>query len=107
MDTTISTDFLIAVNILIGLAIAYLSFRTGIKQPNSSWHWVNILRGIIGILWTVVYIVVISNDQYKVTSFFGMIVVRPAITLTLGLLLANSILFWYAGRGNPDGKGKT
>ena len=88
---------LLVVNIILGLALGYLQITCWAHIRKQSWAWVRMASGVVGLLWAVIYIVLLYQAIYQpptnlefVTYTLG--VSRPAVTVTLAVLLSNVII---------------
>jgi|GEM_PF-4177022 len=88
------------VNFGLGLAIFIVNVLF-YRRCDTSWRWVKMLYAVIGLLYTLLYLVVILNavpDEYG--FLFMSTVARPLITLTLSTILAGAILTLRRRGGN-------
>lgn len=86
------SNVLTVLNLAFGLAIFGINIAF-YRQCRADWRWVKLLYAILGLLYTGLYVMILFN---AVPAQYGMAfmanIVRPLITLTLGTILAGSIL---------------
>lgn len=88
-------------NVAAGSILAYTQLRYYRVKEHSQWSWVKLGLGLIGVYWAVLYVFVILQTlgiiQQADPVWFGRIFVRPALTITLGLIAAGGLMRWKNG----------
>lgn len=89
-----ATTLLAIVNAGLGFALCALS-SIYYKHTEESWKWIKLSYAFIGLYWGCLYSYVIIVNLLNLPSdtvIFGRIFVRPAITVTLGVMLAGAVI---------------
>jgi hypothetical protein len=86
-------DILSLINIFMGVTLAVLDwhyYRTVKRDPA---RWIKLMHMAIGIYWAGIYtiLLLVPNDLVP-STWFGQIWLRPAITITLGILAASAVI---------------
>lgn len=84
--TDIIHDVLAMVIPIMGLAVAICNIIF-LRRYHPPWGWVKMMYACIGIMYAVLYMIIMSGVQGVV-----MLWMRPAITITLGGMLAGAIV---------------
>lgn len=83
------------VNAGLGFAMCYLDFQY-YNYTEEPWKWIKLAYAIIGLYWGCLYIYVVIVNVLGIAIIdpitFGRIFVRPAFTVTLGVMLAGAII---------------
>lgn len=93
---------LIIVNFILGVGIGYLNLSEYLKYRNQPWAWIRLITAAMGAIWAIIYTILffmmyvfmVSEITYQEFSTGS---IRPAITITLGILLSNILI---TRRGN-------
>lgn len=85
-------------NVILALGIGIVQWRCAQKVRGHGYWWLKIGSSIIGFYWFGLYLfVAFANPDDFNNVIFSQTFVRPAFTLTLGLMLAGAI---YKMRSN-------
>jgi len=80
-------------NICLGIIMSWASFRYYLRKRGRPWAWIKLAYVLIGIYWAGIYVIVLV---YPATFFdpvwFGQALFRPALTITLAVMAAGSII---------------
>ncbi len=95
---------LIVTNIVLGLFGATYAIRFYRLNSGRPWLWLKVGWFGVNLLWvgiyTVVFILDVTGNQFENTEAFHQLIVRPAITITLALSAASNISRWvYTRKG--------
>lgn len=84
-------------NAFIGFAIAVMQIRC-FMQLAQPWRWVKLAYALVGIYWGIIYVYILfaANGPH---DEFGQLYIRPAITLTLAMMMTGAIVRSRSGRG--------
>ena len=91
---------LAVVSIALGASLAYFSLRCWLamrKTDGVSWSWIKFAQALVGLYWLAVYVYVTYLELaglYVVAGYFGRIVVRPGLIVTLAVMTAGAIMRW-------------
>lgn len=86
-------QLLSAANVVLALSLAVLSWRLFRQRKGQRWNWLLIGFVLISLYWSAVYGYVFFTDpgHYNATRI-GVLYIRPAITATMGLMVAEALL---------------
>lgn len=86
-------DLMALVNVLLACLIAIFEYHTlRVCRALGLSCWLSIANIIMGMYWGGLYVFVLLSEPGSYDSvWFGQVVVRPAMTLTLGLWAARAI----------------
>ena len=96
------TDIISAFNALLGFSIMIVTILNIVRHDYSSYRWLDKIMIFIGAMWGLIYGFALLAEEFESYTNFGPTVVRPAITLTLGILLARQVFVWF--KKKPAGK---
>lgn len=87
-------DLEVYANIFLGILLAISQIKVWRQLNGVCWKWIKLVSGLLGIYWAGVYIVVAltAPGDYLDPVRFGQIFIRPALTVTLGVMCAGALL---------------
>jgi len=89
-------DFQRIINVVLGLGIFFHQLRLYILMRQgglNGYKWIRLAYSIIGLYWAVLYFLVIVKPPVTVfTKEFSSTFVLPAISITLALIFASTII---------------
>ena len=85
-------DILSGMNVLFGFGVFVVSIYDATKAPRHL-RWLKIMQACLGLYWGLLYLSVLSGVAAQFDPvYFGRLFVRPAFTVTLGLMFS-AVLF--------------
>lgn len=91
---TIATDIVNAGSFILAAVLFVLSWNFW-RHSSEYWRWIKLLQAIMGLYWCCVYVYVLFSSHVVYDPvLFGQIFIRPAFTLTLGIMAAGAIARW-------------
>jgi hypothetical protein len=95
----VPVDVLVLINIAFAVGIIWSSLDYYFRSKEH-WRWIKMTYALVGLMWVIIYTMVLLDIPYTNTFEFGPDVIRPAITLTLAIMLAGSLTSWYRVTGS-------
>jgi len=86
-------DILIFVNTALSIAIFITCIELYFRETRKGFHWIWIALGLVGLLWTLLYISNMINFPISMRNLMSTGIIRSVITLTLGTMYAVSLQF--------------
>jgi hypothetical protein len=81
------------INLCLGAILAVYSFRSYRRYRSQAWAWISVVKIVLGVYWAGIYIVVLLTEPGGYDSvLFGQVFIRPALTITLAVMAAASIM---------------
>jgi hypothetical protein len=84
---------LIAANISLGIVVTVMNLRFWWMHRSDYWCWIKLLFAGMGLYWSVIYVAIaILPVETSELAWVGHVLIRPAITISLGLIAAAAII---------------
>lgn len=83
-------ELLAAANAVLAGALTAVAFVDWLHHQRVGWAWIKLAQVCIGAYWCSLYLFVAVAGVADAT-WFGQAIVRPSITITIGVMLAGAI----------------
>lgn len=91
------SEFLAAANAALSGALATVAFADWLHHRRAGWAWIKLAQVAIGAYWCGLYLFVVLQGVVD-AAWFGQTIVRPSITITIGVMLVGAIRGWRSRR---------
>ncbi len=83
-------EILAAANAALAGALTAVAFVDWLHHRRASWAWIKLGQVAVGVYWCSLYLFVVVGGVAD-AAWFGQTIVRPSITITIGVMLAGAI----------------
>jgi hypothetical protein len=90
-------EILAAANAALAGALTAVAFVDWLHHPRAGWAWIKFAQVCIGAYWCSLYLFVVVQGVSD-AAWFGQTIVRPSITITIGVMLVGAVRGWRSRR---------
>lgn len=85
-------DTLAAANVILAAIICWKSAAVWLRVRSLAWAWIKFAQILVGVIWVAISLYLLITPEDAAQAEIGRIIARPAITMTLAIMAAGSIV---------------